>query len=197
MSESEIPKLLPSLRALVEAERGAPEVDAGVASRVWKRVDATIASGGGTEAVGAEPVASAGPGVVGAFGLPALVAAFVAGGVAGAVGHFAATTRGDHAPDASIAVASSEIEDVGTNHDAIVVVSSRSSSSSIAAPEVAREQPAAGQRGEPEEPKRAAQRSEKAAPDTVTPAPFSGATLAGGSITVTLPAKSVVVLELR
>jgi len=36
-----------------------------------------------------------------------------------------------------------------------------------------------------------------AAPDTVKPAPFSGATLAGDTLTVTLPARSVVVLELN
>ncbi len=35
-----------------------------------------------------------------------------------------------------------------------------------------------------------------AAPDTVKPAPFTGATLTGDQLTVTLPAKSVVVLEL-
>ena len=35
------------------------------------------------------------------------------------------------------------------------------------------------------------------APDTVVPAPFSGARLDGGTLTVTLPAKSVVMLDLR
>ena len=36
-----------------------------------------------------------------------------------------------------------------------------------------------------------------AAPDEVRPAPFDGATLAGGTLEVRLPAKSVVVLALR
>ena len=35
------------------------------------------------------------------------------------------------------------------------------------------------------------------APDTVTPRAFEGAALAGGVLSVTLPAKSVVMLELR
>ena len=35
------------------------------------------------------------------------------------------------------------------------------------------------------------------APDVVRPAPFDGATLAGGTLKVRLPAKSVVVLALR
>jgi alpha-N-arabinofuranosidase len=36
-----------------------------------------------------------------------------------------------------------------------------------------------------------------AAPDAVHPVPFGGASLAGDVVTVDLPAKSVVVLELR
>ena len=36
-----------------------------------------------------------------------------------------------------------------------------------------------------------------AQPDTVAPAPFSGATVAGGTLSATLPAKSIVVLQLR
>jgi len=35
------------------------------------------------------------------------------------------------------------------------------------------------------------------APDVVRPAPFDGATLAGGTLEVRLPARSVVVLALR
>jgi alpha-L-arabinofuranosidase len=34
-------------------------------------------------------------------------------------------------------------------------------------------------------------------PDTVAPKPFAGAQLAGGALQVSLPAKSVVMLELR
>ena len=36
-----------------------------------------------------------------------------------------------------------------------------------------------------------------AAPDTVKPVPFEGVTLAGNTLTITLPAKSVAVLELK
>jgi alpha-N-arabinofuranosidase len=36
-----------------------------------------------------------------------------------------------------------------------------------------------------------------AAPDTVRPAAFDGVTLAGSTLTVTLPAKSVAVIEVR
>jgi alpha-N-arabinofuranosidase len=36
-----------------------------------------------------------------------------------------------------------------------------------------------------------------AAPDTVKPVPFEGLRLAAGTLTLTLPAKSVVVVELR
>ena len=35
------------------------------------------------------------------------------------------------------------------------------------------------------------------APDTVRPAPFAGARIAGGALSVTLPPKSVVMLTLR
>ena len=35
------------------------------------------------------------------------------------------------------------------------------------------------------------------APDTVTPQPFTTAQVAGGTLTLTLPARSVVVLDLR
>ena len=36
-----------------------------------------------------------------------------------------------------------------------------------------------------------------AAPNTVVPQPFTGSVIADGKLTVTLPAKSVVVLELQ
>jgi len=36
-----------------------------------------------------------------------------------------------------------------------------------------------------------------AAPDTVKPVPFEGVKIAGRTLTLTLPAKSVVVIELR
>jgi alpha-N-arabinofuranosidase len=36
-----------------------------------------------------------------------------------------------------------------------------------------------------------------AAPDAVKPVPFDGVTLAGSTLTLTLPAKSVAVVELR
>jgi alpha-N-arabinofuranosidase len=36
-----------------------------------------------------------------------------------------------------------------------------------------------------------------AAPEAIKPAAFTGATLAGGTLTVALPTKSVVILELK